>query len=258
MSLLDVDNSIAPWVLSAFLLVFLALFTLTIRTLREARRAPYFFQRRQAQQQLQTYSLASLVMLIATLGVAVYAWQPADNSAPRLALLTNAKPASANLTVLESRPESSADIAATEASVEVASATPLLLELPASYNSLTPTVALIDTTQLGPLAFATTITDQYEPIGARRTFGEGFFTLYATFPYQDMSDGMVWSWVWRRNGEVIGGGHETWNYGEEGPGYIYLKPEAGFKPGEYSLEIWINGELLTQDSVNISARAANN
>ncbi len=249
--------------LSIFLLAFLALFTLTVRALREARRAPYFFQRRQAQQQLQTYSLASLVMLIATLGVAMYAWQPADNSAPRLALLTNAKPAMVDLAEFEpaaaSRSVTTPDSDAQTASApETLNTHLIIIELPDNYNTLTPTVDLVASTEIGPLAFATTITDQYEPVGARRTFGEGFFTLYATFPYRDMSDGMVWSWVWRRDGEIIGGGHEVWAYGEQGPGYIYLKPETGFKPGEYSLQIWINGELLTQDQVSVSARAANN
>ncbi|MBK7180127.1 MAG: hypothetical protein IPH82_23580 [Chloroflexi bacterium] len=52
-------------------------------------------------------------------------------------------------------------------------------------------------------------------------------TLYATFDYSEMEDGMAWAWVWRHNGEVLEGGNELWDYGNEGPGFIYLSPEEG-------------------------------
>lgn len=71
---------------------------------------------------------------------------------------------------------------------------------------------------------------------------------------------MAWSWVWRHNGQVIDGGNELWAYGDEGPGYIYLNPEEGFAEGRYSLEVWVNGELLGQASatMNDAAVAAGN
>ena len=59
-----------------------------------------------------------------------------------------------------------------------------------------------------------------------------------------MVDGMSWSWVWRRNGAVIDGGNQIWAYGDSGPGYVYLRPEEGFDLGEYSLEVWVNGEIM--------------
>ena len=38
------------------------------------------------------------------------------------------------------------------------------------------------------------------PSHPRQLFAEGFYTLYATFDYEGLEDGMVWSWVWRHDG----------------------------------------------------------
>jgi hypothetical protein len=104
------------------------------------------------------------------------------------------------------------------------------------------------------------VTSDFAALDARNIFPEGFFTIYATFDYEEMSDGMAWAWVWRRDGEVISGGNELWAYGDNGPGYVYLNPEEGFQRGEYTVEVWVNSELLTTASlvVNNAAISAGN
>ena len=54
--------------------------------------------------------------------------------------------------------------------------------------------------------------------------------------------------------------NELWTYGKDGPGYIYFSPEEGFQFGEYSLEVWVNGEMLAQSGaiMNSAAAAASN
>ena len=119
------------------------------------------------------------------------------------------------------------------------------------------TVLASDDTAIENVIFASGINDNYEPVGARNVFGEGEFTLFATFDYNEMSDGMTWAWVWRQNGEVVSGGAQEWAYGEDGPGYVFLEPDTGFVEGEYSLELYVNGELQTTSDVEISASVAN-
>jgi hypothetical protein len=67
---------------------------------------------------------------------------------------------------------------------------------------------------------------------------------------------MVWSWIWRQDGQVIDGGNELWAYGDDGPGYIYLSPEEGFGEGTYTLEIWVNDQLMGQASATMNDAAA--
>ena len=250
------SQSIAPWVLSAFLLAFLSLSTLTLRALREVKHAPYFFQRRQAQQRMQSYSLTSLVMLVMIVAVATYAWRPPNHTAPRITLLAHAKPVIENPLLALNAAQAVASAAAKTATPVPVAVTPP--SLPSEFNLLTPAAELTTNTQIEALSFSTTITDQYEPVGSRRTFGEGFFTLYATFNYDHMADGMVWSWVWRHDGQGVSGGHQAWTYGDQGAGYVYFNPETGLEKGEYSLEIWVNGERLSHDAVRVASGVANN
>jgi hypothetical protein len=178
-----------------------------------------------------------------------------------VAVISRAKPvsvarvASPDTEVAADASPTALDITLSPASVEISQVTtdPLQRsELPEDYNQLNPTVELKDSTDMGDIFFSTDITSDYEAINPGRRFTEGFYTVYATFSYDGMADGMVWSWVWRHNGQVIDGGNQVWNYGGDGPGYVYIRPETGFLLGEYALDVWVNGELLTQSSFTIT------
>jgi len=210
---------------------------------------------------MQSYFVATIGLIIATLATTAYAWHAPENTTPRVAILRHAKPVTAVFS-----PSTEAEVAAdaSPAAVEIflspafqeiapITSDPLQRsELPENYNQFDPTVELKDSTVLGDIFFSTDITSNYEAINAGRRFTEGFYTIYATFTYDGMGDGMVWSWVWRHNGQVIDGGNQVWNYGPDGPGYVYIRPETGFLLGEYALDVWVNGELFTQSSFTIT------
>lgn len=259
----------------------------TIRFWRESKRSPYYFLRRQAEQNMQSYSLATLGLMVTTLFVAMYVFQGASDNITRIALIENAKPApstAANtpltpfnqiaetpttpevvvvrgltfnntpnlgLANVEDSVERDERGSATTATVQLAQPT-----LPAEYNKFEPTADLTAETRLTPLVFATEVDLDLQATNPRKLFTEGRFMLYATFEYQQMADGMVWSWIWRHEGKVINGGNEIWQYGSEGPGYVYLKPPTGFQPGKYVVEIWVNDELLTQGDFFITTDVA--
>ena len=274
--MIDFSETIAPWLVGLLLLLALALVVMTVKSWREMKRSPYFFMRRQAEKKFQRYSLTSLVLFIAIGIISVYAFPYAPvNDYPRVAILTNTKPPKEDVVQLfddaaiteevEAEPEAiSADLLGTVNTAVVNGETESLeeteLALPEEYNQFEPAVDLQADTQLSKLNFSTEIDENYEAVNPRNLFGEGFFTVYATFAYEDMADGMAWAWVWRYNGEVIDGGNELWAYGDDGPGYIYLSPEEGFQNGEYELDVWVNGELLTSSSVvmNNAAVSAGN
>ncbi len=136
---------------------------------------------------------------------------------------------------------------------ESSSLDPAELTLPPEFDQFAPTIELLEDTIIGTLSFSTEI-DEFDLIALSpgRLFDTGFYTIYATFEYEEMQDGMVWSWVWRRDGQVISGGNEEWIYGDEGPGYVYLNPIEGFDQGEYTLEIWVNGELMSNANMFIT------
>lgn len=263
-------DTVVPWVLGILMLVTLLALTNSIKNWREIKRSPYFFMRRQAEKRLQTYLSASVISILVTVAFLAFAWQAPTDNTPRVALLTNTKPPKQEtISLLEGTslaadavrliPElvTDPDPVTTEASLllvadDILSSPP---ELPDAYNRFEPKVELKADTELGTLSFSTEIDENYEAVNARRIFAEGFYTLYATFAYTDMADGMEWAWVWRHNGQVVDGGNELWAYGEDGPGYIYFNPREGFQPGQYSLEIWVNDKLLSSASIVINSAA---
>jgi hypothetical protein len=157
------------------------------------------------------------------------------------------------------------DTAVDDVQLDDASATDIEIEpnlepsLPPEYTGLDWTVDLTAETNISELSFSDAVDDDLNALSPSRLFEEGFFTIYATFDYDQMEDGMTWSWVWRRDGQVINGGHEIWDYGNEGPGYVFLNPQEGFRPGQYVVEVWVNEELMTTANLFVTSdNAANN
>jgi hypothetical protein len=266
------SGTITPWLLGTFVTLSLVALFAAIKSWREMKRSPYFFQRLQAGKRLQSYLVTSSFLFIIAIGVTAYAWQEPQDSTPHMAILTHSKPTTGE--------QNAAELPSLVETIDEETLSSFLLEdaknpgqlltvadqpftapvatLPKEFDRFEPTADLGENSDLGTLSFSTEITDDYEAVEPQEIFPEGFYTLYATFSYDGLADGMVWSWVWRLNGEILEGGNEVWNYGDEGPGYIYLNPEEGFDSGRYSLEVWVNDELMTQstavmNSVGVSA-----
>lgn len=225
----------------------------------------------QAAKRMQRYMVATVALFVVTIITSAYAWPAASETQLQIARLRYAKP-SPELVVEAEEPEILADSSPTALEISLSPVAnhitdvpvdltdPLLkATLPEQYNKIEPSVELLEDTEIGKITFSTDITSDYRAIEAGQRFVEGYFTLYATFDYSDMADGMSWSWVWRRNGQVIEGGNQLWTYGDDGPGYVYFRPEEGFLQGQYELEVWVNDELMAQsDFLVMDGLSANN
>ena len=266
MSILE-KTTITPWILGTLSLLAAFALIVAVKSWREMKRSPYFFLRQQAAQRLQSYSVTSLLLVAMILGTAAMTLQKPTDETIRVATIANAKPATneirslvasvptiTNTTAIETTkaPISTQDFTLADHSTELLE---IARTLPQEFNQYEPSAELLENTGLGRVLFSTEINSEYEAVNPANIFAEGSYTIYATFAYDAMQDGMVWAWVWRHNGEVVSGGNEYWNYGVDGPGYIYLNPDEGFQSGDYSLEVWVNGELLTQSDLMINTAA---
>lgn len=219
---------------------------------------------------MQSYLSISLVLFLLAAAVGIYGWRSPDDGLTRMALIANAKPVKDDIRLLMAEPLRAEQAGARSAITTGGTIAETLLSsndraglipvLPPQYDQFDPTAELKPTTELGTVTLSDKVTVDYQPVTPASIFREGSYTLYATFSYKDMVDGLEWAWVWRRDGRVIDGGNELWVYGDEGPGYIYLSPEEGFLEGTYSLEIWVNGQLMGQATatMNDAAVAAGN
>ncbi len=264
----SISGTITPWILGTLLLLVCLALAVAVKSWREMKSSPYFFMRRQAEKRLQSYSFISLGLMVVTAVFAAGTLQAPQDTTPLVAILANAKPASADIQELVKTPTPIEVVSETAITPRIISTTAddpfggdaqaliqAALTLPEEYDQFEPTIELNDDTKLGKIDFSTKINDDYEAVDPTNVFFAGKYRLYATFPYESMGDGMEWAWVWRHEGEVVEGGNELWKYGADGPGYIYFNPDEGFSPGEYSLEVWVNGELFTQSSLTMTGTA---
>lgn len=274
-----VNGTTLPWLYGLFGILVLFTVIKIISAWRQSKRSSYFFLRQQAEKRLQGYFWALVALLVLAGGTVAYTNQePADN-AMRMAVLAQAKPVEAadEIPVLAFDEEGAQSFTHNTNSITsaVSSTTgisdaiglptdrtlpdglTLSLALPEEFNTVEPEEELLPDTTITPLIFSTEIDDNYKPVSPRQVFGEGFYTIYATFDYDHMAEGMAWSWIWRRNGEIVNGGNELWAYGEDGPGWIYYEPPEGFAPGDYTLELWINGELFQRAALSVESEVAN-
>ena len=261
------SGTILPWLLGLLLVLGFMALLVSMKLWRDTKRSPYFFMRQQAAKRMQSYMSVFAVLILLAAVVGVYGWRTPEDATVRMALLTRAKPATKEIQDLMEQPTVAERATAESTTTTTRSggvanvllnadeASTLTPELPAAFDQFEPLVELKPGTELGTVVLSSTVTDEYKAINPTSVFGEGFYTLYATFAYKEMEDGMAWAWVWRHNGNVIDGGNELWAYGDEGPGYIYLSPEEGFAEGRYSLEVWVNGELLGQASATMNDAA---
>jgi len=261
------SGTILPWLLGLLLVLGFMALLMSMKLWRDTKRSPYFFMRQQAARKMQSYLSVAVVMIVLSGAVGAYGWRTPEDPTIRMALLTRAKPATKEVQELLAQPPVAERATAEANTVTTRSggianvllnsgdAATFSSELPAAYDQIEPTADLLPTTELGTIILSSTVTDEYKAINPTSIFGEGHYTLYATFDYKDMADGMAWAWVWRHNGDVIDGGNELWVYGDEGPGYIYLSPEEGFDEGQYTLEVWVNDELLGKASATMNDAA---
>lgn len=279
MNLRDIVNGTTlPWLLGLFGVLVLFTVAKIFSAWRQSKRSPYFFLRQQAEKRLQGYFWALVALIVMGGGTMAYTGQKPQDNALRMALLAQAKPVEAadEIPVLAfdaEAPDESFTFNTLDSSVSETTVISSSLALPADgqlpeglslspalpeeFDAVEPTAELLPDTTITPLVFSTEIDDNYKPVAPRRVFGEGFFTIYATFDYDHMVEGMAWSWIWRRNGDVVNGGNELWAYGEDGPGWIYYEPPEGFQPGDYTLELWVNGELFQRAGLTIESEVAN-
>lgn len=245
---------------------------------------------------MQTFSFYSIICAVLILFLVTYAQQPVKDNTLRMIYLDSAKPdalAQSPSPQLSTRLSTSDEFAAADEGPEVVTlsgqssgelATELIIQqtasdddpqfaeapsditvasaelvksLPAEYDQFDPTVDLTPDSLIGQITFSTEI-DEFDLIALspERVFEEGSFTIYATFEYDGLAEGMVWSWVWRRDGQVVSGGNEVWVYGEDGPGYVFYNPREGFSEGEYTLEIWVNQDLMKEANLFVTSDIA--
>jgi hypothetical protein len=90
------------------------------------------------------------------------------------------------------------------------------------------------------LTFATGYDAAYNPLGASEQFTNPVGHLYALFSYDQMINGVQWTALWYREGELVYFETLEWDGGTGGYGFSDWNPEPGeWLPGFYQVVIFV-------------------
>ncbi len=94
------------------------------------------------------------------------------------------------------------------------------------------------------LVFSADITDDDQPVEPATILPSGIDTVYAFFNFSGMSDGATWSRFWYYEGEEVASREASWDEGSDGATWLSLGSDEPLTPGEYRLELYVEGVLL--------------
>jgi serine protease Do len=105
----------------------------------------------------------------------------------------------------------------------------------------------------GPITFAAGADAQGNPVNPGTSFPAGLKEIFFFTDYSGMQDGLSFEEKWLYNGEELITFDLTWQSGASGTFYdsIYRTGGDAFPDGEYTLELYVGGQLVQQASAVI-------
>ncbi|MEW6716266.1 MAG: hypothetical protein AB1345_02000 [Chloroflexota bacterium] len=100
-----------------------------------------------------------------------------------------------------------------------------------------------------PIQFSQSLDSSLQPLNPQQVFQNPIQHIYATYTYDGMIEGVQWTILWYRNGELIHYQTMPWDGGTGGYGYSDWNPPANeWIPGEYEVQIFVGTEWMVVGS----------
>jgi serine protease Do len=98
----------------------------------------------------------------------------------------------------------------------------------------------------GPIVFAADMSND-QPVNVGTSFS-GIQRIYAFFDFRGMRNGMEWGSNWYLDGEQVLSDTYIWEGGQSGSTWVTLSHPQGLPPGEFRLELLIEGQVSQTNS----------
>jgi hypothetical protein len=116
--------------------------------------------------------------------------------------------------------------------------------LEAIYTPVTPSATVPADAEIGELTISRGMELNGTPVDPGTEFLVGQVTLFASFDYGNLANGILWRHVWLRDGALVGGETRIWEWGSRGRSYFFLSPEGGFQRGDYELRLLLDRRVV--------------
>ncbi|MGH2626508.1 MAG: hypothetical protein ACRDHY_07660, partial [Anaerolineales bacterium] len=103
-----------------------------------------------------------------------------------------------------------------------------------------------------PLRIARRLDSSLLPVDPALEFENPIDTLYAAFTYNRLQDGVRWTAVWYRLGEVVCLETTAWQSGTGGYGYAECAPGRGWLAGEYEVQIFYGERWMVSERFRVT------
>jgi hypothetical protein len=216
---------------------------------RRYKKSPYFRLRQQAARQGWRSVAMALVALAGMVG-AVFARQVIEPPAPQvgptptLPLLEGAvTPVLPSPTPVQGQPPT---ITPTDAAPALPTPT-MTAVITTLESSVTPPAQA----SMSIAAISSDISQDLQPVGVSEDFPVGTTRIYYWLEYENMADGMSWSQVLYRDGQLIRSESGVWGEGEEGLFYFFFGAQGGWPAGIYEIQFFIGEELVASQTYEV-------
>ena len=99
------------------------------------------------------------------------------------------------------------------------------------------------------LVFSTQVSSDGRPINAAAILPSGSASLYATFEYEGMKNGLQWSQVWALDGKTVVSEQGAWDGGSTGRKTLQLNNPKGLPNGKYHLALAVKSQVVAEGEV---------
>jgi S1-C subfamily serine protease len=109
------------------------------------------------------------------------------------------------------------------------------------------------------LVFAPDVNEHDQPTRVISQLPAGAITLYACWNYKGMADGVTWEARWYLDGEYmedVSWPPAPWKGGRNGSWWVSLDNDAGLPEGAYRLELFVEGEKMAEDTIEVGGSAS--
>jgi tetratricopeptide (TPR) repeat protein len=104
----------------------------------------------------------------------------------------------------------------------------------------------------GELVFGAALDEDDNVTDLAQVFPQTTTRVYAQFDYEGMSPEDLWLTRWLRDGqEELSTLYPEWEYDETGSVWVSFYNNAGLNPGEYELNVFVNGNLMASGRFTI-------
>ena len=89
-------------------------------------------------------------------------------------------------------------------------------------------------------------------IGPATEFENPIDILYGAFTYNFLDDGVRWTAIWYLNSQIVCSETKPWDGGTGGYGYTECRPENGWLPGEYEVQMFLGTNWIVSSRFSIA------